>query len=71
MSNTLPKSEQLITRKEAAGRIGVSVMTIDRALRDDKLTRYRAVNSNRVRVDVREVDALMAFQPAIGPAARR
>lgn len=60
--------EQLITRREAADRAGVCLMTIDRALADGRLTKYKAKNGNRVRIDIREVDEFVAVTPVSGPA---
>ena len=55
--------EQLISRKEAAKRIKVSLVTIDRALANNRLTRYRSGNGFHIRLDAREVDALSAWTP--------
>ncbi len=65
----LPAPEQLISRKEAAKRIGVSLVTIDRALANNCLTRYTTASGTRVRLDAREVDQIVAWRPVTGPAA--
>ncbi len=69
IQQVLPTPKELISRKEAAQRIGVSLITIDRALASNRLTRYTTANGTRVRLDVREVDEMVTWRPASGPAA--
>jgi excisionase family DNA binding protein len=68
IQQVLPTPKQLISRKEAAQRIGVSLITIDRALANNRLTRYRSTNGFHIRLDAQEVDALSNWIPDTEPA---
>lgn len=52
----------LITRRQAAERIGVSVRTIDRALSAGRLKKFTSKkNDYNVRVDAAQVDELLTW----------
>jgi excisionase family DNA binding protein len=63
----LPDPEFLITKKEAAERLGVAAMTIDRAINKGKLHKHNLPNGYNVLLDVREVDSLPVWRPVTGP----
>jgi excisionase family DNA binding protein len=63
----LPDPEFLISKREAAERLGVATMTIDRAINKGKLHKYILPNGYNVLLDVREVDALPVWRPVTGP----
>ncbi|MGR7026737.1 hypothetical protein [Geodermatophilus sp. URMC 62] len=52
-----------MTKKEAAARIGVHIATIDRAIRDKKVTRITPSNEYHVRLLPHEVDELVVWRP--------
>jgi len=56
----------LITRQEAARRVGVTVRTVDYWRRTEKITTYKD-GRGRVMVDADEIDDVMEPRPA-GPA---
>ena len=51
--------------KEAAERIGVHVATIDRAIRNKRLTPIRADNGYHIRLLPHEVDELVVWRPQV------
>ena len=63
----LPPADFLITKRQAADRLQVATMTIDRAIQRGKLDKYVLQNGYNVRLDVREVDTLPVWRPTVGP----
>ncbi len=63
----LPSTKFLITKKEAAERLKVRPITIDRAIAKGKLHKHVLPNGYNVLLDVREVDALPVWRPTTGP----
>ncbi len=63
----LPPEKYRITKKEAAARLGVAAMTIDRAITRGKLTKYPLENGYNVVLDIREVDCLPVLRVTVGP----
>ncbi len=63
----LPDASRLITKRDAAKRIGVAQITIDRALASGKLHKYKLPNGFSVRLDIREVDELVVRRAGKGP----
>jgi excisionase family DNA binding protein len=65
----LPDPSRLITKQEAAKRIGVAQITIDRALASGKLQKYHLENGFSVRVSIDEVDRLVVRRASSGPVS--
>ena len=63
----LPPAEYQITKKDAADRLGVTLMTIDRAIQRGNLRKHVLENGYNVVLDIREVDALTVWRPTVGP----
>lgn len=64
-----PVPEDLITRKEAAARVGVVLRTLDRRIASGELHTYRVVSRTPIRLSAAEVDAVFAPQPVEPPPA--
>lgn len=56
--------EVLISRRQAADRLGCHIRSIDYYLNTRKLTRYKD-GRNRVGIDPAELDRLSTFAPAV------
>lgn len=56
--------EILLTRRQAADRLGCHIRSIDYYLNTEKLTRYKD-GRNRVGIDPEELDRLERFTPAV------
>jgi transposase len=54
-----------VTKKDAAARIGVHIATIDRAIRNKRLTPWKADNGYHVRLLPNEVDELAVWCPQV------
>ncbi|SDN78582.1 hypothetical protein [Geodermatophilus sp. DSM 45219] len=66
----MPDTKYLIAKKDAAKRIGVTPVTLDRAVNAGKLHRYKADNGYNTLFDIREIDALPVMRPATGPVRK-
>lgn len=53
----------MLTRREAAARAGVNIRTIDRWIRERKLTGYRAPGTRPVMIDAEELTELTTLRP--------
>jgi len=63
----LPPEEYQISKKGAANRLGVALMTIDRAIASGKLRKHVLENGYNVVLDIREVDVLPVWRLTVGP----
>lgn len=58
-----PVPTDLITRKEAAERVGIVLRTLDRRIASGELHTYRVVSRTPIRLSAAEVDELFAPHP--------
>lgn len=60
---TAPTVDQLISRKKAAEKLGIHVNTLDKAVRDAGIQRYRMLGDPRVFFRKEDVETIDLIQP--------